>query len=174
MDKWQSHLQCIYYCIYYWPINWHLGHRVFKIKYDVKCQWTWCLCDRASSVQRRNNQQDVTTFSFINLFKSAQNVSGDKFAHFQEHSLTLYTDFGTMHRHCCRPVPRLRWNSSISTVAPVGSRGGALYQKLYIVKKCSWWWANLLPETCWADLNRLINEKVVNLFGCLHRWKMSC
>jgi len=28
-----------------------------------------------------NNQQDATTFSFINLFKSAQHVSGDKFAH---------------------------------------------------------------------------------------------
>jgi hypothetical protein len=32
-----------------------------------------------------NNQQDATTFSFINLFKSALNVSGDKFAHPQEH-----------------------------------------------------------------------------------------
>ena len=33
--------------------------------------------------------------------------------------LTLYTVFGKMHRHCCRPV------------APVGSSVGALYQKLY-------------------------------------------
>ena len=24
--------------------------------------------------------------------------------------LTLYTAFGTMHRDCCRSVPRLRWN----------------------------------------------------------------
>jgi len=32
-----------------------------------------------------NNQQDATTFSFINLFKPAQGVSGDKFAHPQEH-----------------------------------------------------------------------------------------
>jgi len=37
-----------------------------------------------------NNQQDATTFSFINLFKSALHVSGDKFAHPQEHFLTLY------------------------------------------------------------------------------------
>ena len=44
-----------------------------------------------------NNQQDATTFSFINLFKSAQHVSGDKFAHPQEHFLTVYTDFGTIH-----------------------------------------------------------------------------
>jgi hypothetical protein len=32
-----------------------------------------------------NNQQDATTFSLINLFKSAEYVSGDKFAHPQEH-----------------------------------------------------------------------------------------
>jgi len=58
-----------------------------------------------------NNQQDATTFSFINLFNSILHVSGDKFAHPQEHFLTVYTAFGTMHRHCCRPLPRLRWNS---------------------------------------------------------------
>ena len=32
-----------------------------------------------------NNQQDAKTFSFINLFNSALHVSGDKFAHPQEH-----------------------------------------------------------------------------------------
>ena len=57
-----------------------------------------------------NNQQDATTFPFINLFKSAQHVSGDKFAHPQEHLLTVYTDFGKMHRLCCQPVPR--WHRS--------------------------------------------------------------
>jgi hypothetical protein len=45
-----------------------------------------------------NNQQDATTISVINLFKSAQHVSGDKFAHSQDHFLTVYTAFGTMHR----------------------------------------------------------------------------
>ena len=40
--------------------------------------------------------------------------------------------------------------SSISTVAPV-----------YTVKKCSWGWVNLSPETCRADLKRLINVEVV-------------
>ena len=42
------------------------------------------------------------------------------FAHSQEHFLTVYTVFGTMHRHCCRLV---------------GSSVGALYQKLYIQSK---------------------------------------
>jgi len=47
-------------------------------------------------------------FSFINLFKSALHVSGDKFVHPQEHFFTVYTAFGTMHRptavsvHCTR------------------------------------------------------------------------
>ena len=32
---------------------------------------------------------------------------------------------------------------------------------VYTVKKCSWGWANLSPETCRAEIKRLINEKVV-------------
>ena len=50
-----------------------------------------------------------------------------------------------MHRHYCRPVPRLRWNVSYISA----------------VKKCSWGWANLSPETCRAELKRLIYEKFV-------------
>jgi len=41
---------------------------------------------------------------FIDLFQSALHVSGDKLAHPQEHFLTVYTAFGTIHRYCCRPV----------------------------------------------------------------------
>ena len=44
-----------------------------------------------------NNQQNATTVSFINLFNSTLHVSGDKFAHPQEHFLTVYTAFGTLH-----------------------------------------------------------------------------
>jgi len=39
---------------------------------------------------------------------------------------------------------------------------------VYTVKKCSWEWAYLSPETCRADLKRLINEKLLYLLGCLH------
>ena len=53
----------------------------------------------------------------------------------------------------CTDTAADRWHRS----APVG----ALSQKLHIVKKCSWGCANLLPETCRADLKRSINEKVV-------------
>ena len=79
-----------------------------------------------------SNQWDATTFPFINLFNSALHVSGKKFTHPHERFMTVQTAFGTMHRHCCWPVPRLRQNSSISTVAPVSRSVDALYQKLYI------------------------------------------
>ena len=32
---------------------------------------------------------------------------------------------------------------------------------VYTVKKCSWGWASVSPETCRAELKRLIHEKVV-------------
>jgi hypothetical protein len=56
---------------------------------------------------------------FIDLFKSAVRVSGDKLAYLQEHFLTVYTAFG----------------SSISSFSPVDSNIGALYQNLYIQPK---------------------------------------
>ena len=57
-----------------------------------------------------------------------------------------------MHRHCCR-VPSQPWHKwECRCIVPKAA---------YTVKKCSWGWANLSPETCWADLKRLLNEKVV-------------
>ena len=55
-------------------------------------------------------------FRLLIFFNSSLHVSGDIFAHPQEHFLAVYTAFGTMYRHCCRSV-------------------GALYQKLYIQSK---------------------------------------
>jgi hypothetical protein len=72
-------------------------------------------------------------FRLLIFFKAALHVSGDKFAHPREHFLTVCPAFGTMHRDCCRTVPQLRWNS--------------------------WGWAKLSPETCRAELKRLINGK---------------
>jgi hypothetical protein len=106
------------------------------------------LCDRASFYYNDvNNQQDETTFSFINILNSEAHVSGDKFAHLQEHFLTVY------------------WQNA-PTLPPTGGTG--LQQCLYIVlkavytvKNCSLGWANLSLETCRAETKRLINEKVV-------------
>ena len=65
---------------------------------------SWCLSDRASPIQRCKQPTKCHNFFFIYLFKSALHVSGDIYAHPQEHFLSVYTAFGTMHRHCCRPV----------------------------------------------------------------------
>ena len=63
---------------------------------EVNCQ-TRKLSDVCVTVHRWYNdvssQQDAKTFSFINLFKSALHVSGDKFANSQECFLTVYTAF---------------------------------------------------------------------------------
>ena len=40
---------------------------------------------------------------------------------------------------------------------------------VHTVKKCSWGWANMSPETCKADLKRLINEIIVASCWFLHR-----
>jgi len=61
---------------------------------------------------------------FIDVFKSALHVSGAKLAHLQEHFLTVYTAFGTMHRYCCGPV-----------TGPQQYRCIVQYQKLYIQSK---------------------------------------
>jgi len=39
-----------------------------------------------------NNQQHATTFSLIYLFNSALHASGNKFAHSQEHFLTVFAE----------------------------------------------------------------------------------
>ena len=73
----------------------HSAQLLYKYK-SIFSKWTWCLCDRASfNYNDVNNQQDATTFSFINLFNSALHISGDKFTHPQELFLTVYTAFGT-------------------------------------------------------------------------------
>ena len=80
--------------------------------------------------------------------------------------MTVHTAFGTIAPTLLPIGATVEMEvSSISTVAPVGSSVGVLYQKLYTVKNCSSGWANLSPETCKAELKRiiqrLINEKVV-------------
>ena len=63
----------------------------------------------------------VKKFPFIDLFKLALHVSGDKLAHLQEHFLTVYTAFGTIHRYCCQ--------AAISVYCTKGSNIGVLYQR---------------------------------------------
>ena len=78
-------------------------------------------------------------FPFIDLFKSATHVSGDKIAHPQEH-FWLYIQILVQ----CTDIAADRW--------PVHCTKICIYSQ-----KCSWGWAILSPETCVADLKRSIN-----------------
>jgi len=101
---------------------------------------------------------------FIDLFKTSLHVSGDKLVHAQEHFLTVYTAFGAMCRYCCRPVTKVRWNSSISTLSQVGSNIGVLYQKLYIHSKSA-------PEdggVCRPKHVELLEKKKISKRNTLH------
>ena len=60
----------------------------------------------------------------------ALRVSGDVFAHYQEH-LTVFKASDIVHLCCCRPALWTRWNSrSISSTTPAGSNISVLYHKL--------------------------------------------
>ena len=109
-------------------------------------------------------------FRLLIFFKSAQHFSSDKFAHPQERFLRVCTAFSTTHRLCCRSEPRLWWNS-IPTVAPVGSRGGAFYQKLYIHLKIAPEDGRVCrPKHAGLIWKRLIKEKLLHFVGCLRCW----
>ena len=56
-----------------------------------------------------NNQQDAL-YRLIYYSKSALHVSGDVFAHHQEH-LTVFTVSGSVHPSCCRLVSWMSWNT---------------------------------------------------------------
>jgi len=53
-----------------------------------------------------NNHQDAL-YRLIYYFRSALHVSGDVFAHHQEH-LTVFTVSGSVHPSCCR-LPYFLW-----------------------------------------------------------------
>jgi len=59
----------------------------------------------SSDYDYENNQQDAL-YRLIYYSKSALLVSGDVFAHYQEH-LTVLTVSGSVHPSCCRLVSRM-------------------------------------------------------------------
>jgi hypothetical protein len=54
-----------------------------------------------------NNQEDAL-YRFIYYSKFALHVSGNVFAHYQEH-LTVFTVSGSVHPSCCRLLPAATW-----------------------------------------------------------------
>ena len=103
-----------------------------------------------------NNQHDATTFFFIflnqpNTFRETNSPilrsTFDCIYSFWYSALTLLPTGATVEME----VPSQPWHRSAAEAVP---------KAVYTIKKCSWGWANLSPETCWADLKILINEKV--------------
>jgi hypothetical protein len=135
-------------------------------KFDV-------LCYRASLVQWHQQPTRCSKICFIDSFKLALHVSGDSFAHLQEHFDCIYSF--TMYRLCCLlPTGDTDWMelSSNQSVSPVDSRQQSRYivpKKLYIQSKCSWRWANLSPETCRASLKESIKQILLHLVDCWYQ-----
>ena len=99
-----------------------------------------------------SNQQDAAKFVFIDSFKLALHVSGDSFAHLQEHFDCIYSflEPSTDSAVCCWPVTQIGWNrppcdtcrqqtaeepSNLCHRSAAESRVGTLFQKaVYTVK----------------------------------------
>ena len=79
-------------------------NRTYSLKYEdyeTKMQFTTNEL-RKGIYFYQNNQQDAL-YRLIYYSKSALHVSGDVFAHHQEH-LTVFTVSGSIHTSCCRLV----------------------------------------------------------------------
>jgi hypothetical protein len=111
-------------------------------------------------------------YRLIYFSLSALHVSGNVFAHHQEH-LILFTVSGSIHPSCCWLVSWMSFNSSKLLLAGVldefqliqdTSRqqlGWILPDTVNTVKR-SWWWAKTSHETSRAN-----KEKWINLYSCI-------
>jgi hypothetical protein len=75
-------------------------------------------------IMKVNNKMQL--YRLIYHSKSALHVSGDVFAHRQEH-LNVFTASGSIQPSCCRLVSWMSFNSSMT---PAGSNLAEYYQKL--------------------------------------------
>jgi len=93
---------------------------------------------------------------FIDPFKSALHVSGDKLAHPQEQ---FWPYIQLLVQWPCHRSPAISVHCT---------------KAVYTVKKCSWGWANLSPETCRADLNRSIKRSINGICCILVSYIIVC
>jgi hypothetical protein len=83
--------------------------------------YTWRSWIRASWYNYENDQQDAL-YRLIYYSKSDLHVSGDVFAHHQEH-LTVFTVYGSVRPSCCQLVSWMSWNWTISVDRRVNTSG---------------------------------------------------
>ena len=130
----------------------------------------WTKCDAVQIIFLGNdvsNQQDATTFSFINLLNQPYMFRAidspilrstfDCIHSFWYHALTMLSTGATAEM---KPVPSQPWHRSAA--GSVHCTKSCVYSQ-----KCSWGWTNLSPEMCRADLERLINGRLLHLVGYL-------
>ena len=125
------------------------GSLTRKQRYFDKKFTTWRSWIRASWYNYENNQQDAL-YRCIYYSKSPLHVSGDVFAHHQEH-LTVFTVSGSVHPSCCLLVPRMSWNWTMYIVRRVQAHhqehlivftvSGSVHPSCFLlVSRMSWNW----------------------------------
>jgi hypothetical protein len=77
----------------------------------------WLALKTITMLNYENHQQDAPSLYrliYYEYSKSALHVSGNVFAHNQEH-LTVFTVSGSVHPSCCRLLSRMSWNASFNS-----------------------------------------------------------
>ena len=95
-------------------------------------------------------------FGLFVCTQSAVHVSGNVFAHHQEH-LTVFTASDIVHLCCCWPISWMRWNEFHLVHDTSRQQHRRTISEAVNAVKCSWWWAKTSPETCrahWVQINK--------------------
>jgi hypothetical protein len=120
MERSSSHILCI--TAVKLTLQTLCRHLILSI---LTLQSTWRSWIRTSWYNCEINQQDAL-YRLIYYSRSVLHVSGDVFAHNQEH-LTVFTVYGNVHPSYCRLVSRVSYNS---VATPASSSLGEHYQIL--------------------------------------------
>ena len=79
-------------------------------------------------IMKITNKMQLYSLIYFYFSLSTLHVSGDVFAHHQEH-VTVFTVSGSIHPGCCRLVSWMIWNSSFnSSKTPAGRNLGEYYE----------------------------------------------
>jgi hypothetical protein len=82
------------------------AHKITCTKKIISVDWGirrfYLIQDNPSRIMNTTNEMQL--YSLVYYSWSALHVSGEVFAHHQEH-LTVFTVFGSVHPSCCRLVP---------------------------------------------------------------------
>jgi hypothetical protein len=135
----------------------------------VKFFKTWCSWIRASWYNYENNKQ-YALYRLIYDSESAVHVSGNVFAHHQEH-FPVFTVSVSVHPSWCWLVSRMSRNWRVSPHS--GHQPAATCVNTTRYCKCSWWWEKHRPkhvQLTWH--NKLVY--IVHFVGYSHSHSWMC